>query len=90
MGCNCFSCRHRDEPRLVKAYYVGYIEACDWFLNWAKAQGIKMGSIGDDDLGGIYAQIRCNRDESDILARELPDIEHFADTSKMIKQKDQK
>jgi hypothetical protein len=38
-----------------------------------------MGSIGDDDLGGVYAQIQCNRDETDCLCRylekELADIE---------------
>lgn len=46
-------------------------EACECFLSWAKANKIKMGSIGDDDLSGLYAQIQCNRDESDCLRREL-------------------
>lgn len=34
--CQCFTCRHQDEPRLVKAYCVGYAEACECFLNWTK------------------------------------------------------
>ena len=74
-GCQCFMCRHKDEPRLVAAHLDGYIEACDWFLNWAKENNIKMGSIADDDLGGIYAQIKCNRDESACILSELPDLE---------------
>lgn len=74
-GCQCFTCRHDDEPRLVKAYCVGYIEACKWFLNWAKRNNIKIGSIADDDLSGIYAQIQCNHDETYCYMVELPDIE---------------
>lgn len=74
-GCQCFMCRHRDEPRLLKAYEIGYIEACEWFLNWAKNQNIKIGSISDNDLGGIYAQIQLNYEESCCIAKNLPDIE---------------
>ena len=55
-----FLCHHHDEPQLLKAYCVGYKEACEWFLNWAKEYNVKMGSIENDDLGGIYAQIDCN------------------------------
>ena len=58
--CQCFTCRHQDEPRLVKAYCVGYAEACECFLNWAKGQKIPVGSICDNDLSGIYAQIECD------------------------------
>lgn len=74
MTCKCFTCTHKD-PRLKKAYCVGYMEACEWFLNWAKEQGIKMGSISDNDLGGIYAQINCNYEETGCYARDLPDID---------------
>lgn len=77
--CDCFTCKNHDKPELCIAYYKGYVEACEWFLSWAKANKIKMGSIGDDDLGGLYAQIQCNHDESDCLCRdlekELADIE---------------
>lgn len=75
-GCQCFMCRHRDEPRLLSAYLKGYIEASDWFLNWAKQNNIKAGSIGDDDLAGIVAQMECNRLESACLLEECPDIEN--------------
>lgn len=68
--CKCFTCTHKS-PTLLTAYYTGYIEACDWFLKWAEANGIKMGSIGDDDIGGIYAQIRYNRDETSCLLDEV-------------------
>lgn len=68
--CRCFTCTHKSPPVLV-GYYTGYVEACDWFLNWAKAQGVKIGSISDNDLGGIYAQIRCNRDDSAELLSEI-------------------
>lgn len=74
-GCQCFMCRHSDEPRLLKAYSVGYIEACEWFLNWAKRNNIKRGSISDDDLSGVYAQIQCNCEETLCIIKELPDIE---------------
>ena len=74
MTCKCFTCTHKD-PRLKKAYCIGYMEACEWFLNWAKEQGIKMGSISDNDLGGVYAQINCNYQETGCYARELPDID---------------
>lgn len=76
-GCQCFTCRHEDEPRLVAAYLQGYIEVSDWFLNWAKRNNIKAGSIADDDLPGIVAQMECNRlDGACFLdSPELPDIE---------------
>lgn len=74
MTCKCFTCTHKD-PRLKKAYCIGYMEACEWFLNWAKEQGIKMGSISDNDLGGVYAQINCNYEETGCYARDLPDID---------------
>lgn len=61
--CQCFLCQHVGEPHLQKAYCVGYKEACEWFLDWAKRNNIQMGSISDDDLGGIYAQIECNHDD---------------------------
>lgn len=32
-GCQCFTCRHSDEPRVVSGYLQGYIDASDWFLN---------------------------------------------------------
>ena len=28
-GCQCFTCRHADEPRVVAGYLQGYIDACD-------------------------------------------------------------
>lgn len=74
-SCNCFTCRHKDEPRVVAGYLQGYIDASDWFINWAEKNKIKLGSIADDDLGGIYAQMKCNRDESGCLLEEFPDLE---------------
>ena len=35
-SCNCFTCRHRDEPRVISGYLQGYIDASDWFINWAE------------------------------------------------------
>ena len=69
MECNCFTCTHKD-PKEHIAYYTGYVEACRWFLNWAKENKIKMGSIADGDLGGIYAQIKYNHDETLYLLNE--------------------
>lgn len=69
MGCKCFTCTHKDPTELV-AYYTGYVEACKWFLNWAEENKIKMGSISDDDLSGIYAQIDCNYQETMCLLKE--------------------
>ena len=74
-GCQCFTCRHADEPRVVAGYLQGYIDASDWFLNWAKKNNIKHGSIADDDLGGIVAQMECNRLEGACLLDCLPDLE---------------
>ena len=74
-SCNCFTCRHKNEPRVVAGYLQGYIDASDWFINWAEKNKIKLGSIADDDLGGIYAQMKCNKDESGCLLEEFPDLE---------------
>lgn len=71
--CKCFTCTHKS-PTLRAAYYTGYVEACDWFLGWAESQGVKIGSIGDDDLGGVYAQIKCNRDETLCLLQEARNL----------------
>ena len=71
MSCSCFSCTHRDKPEELIAYYTGYVEACRWFLTWAEENNIKMGSISDDDLGGIYAQIDWNCKETQYLLQEL-------------------
>lgn len=73
--CNCFTCTHKD-PELREAYCIGYIEACNWFLNWAKSQKVELGSIGDDDLGGIYAQIKCNCDETHCYVDSLQDVKN--------------
>jgi len=75
-GCQCFTCRHSDEPRVVAGYLQGYIDASNWFLNWAKRHDIKQGSIADDDLGGIVAQMDCNCVESSCILPELPDLEN--------------
>ncbi len=74
-GCQCFTCRHSKEPRLLKAYCIGYKEACEWFLTWAKNNGIKRGSVRDKDLSGVYAQIQCNYDMNNCYMADLPDIE---------------
>lgn len=69
--CQCFVCRHRGETELIKSYYEGYIEASKQILNWAKRNHIEPGSIADDDLPGIIAQIQCNADDTIILLDEL-------------------
>lgn len=74
-GCQCFTCRHSDEPRLIAAYLTGYIEASDWFLNWVKRHNIKSGYISDDNLPSIIAQMECNAEESACLLDCMPDIE---------------
>lgn len=74
-GCQCFTCRHGDEPRLVKAYCVGFEDGCKQFLTWAKEHNIEMGSLSDDDLGGLYAAIDYNYAENACYMSELPDIE---------------
>lgn len=71
LECTCFTCRHHDEPELIKAYYEGFIEASEWFLNWAKRNRIEPGSISDDDLPGIVAQMQCNLDETCALLNDL-------------------
>lgn len=71
MTCQCFTCTHRDKPQELIAYYKGYLEASDWFLNWAKRNKITAGHIEDDDISGIVAQIQFNRDETAYLLEEL-------------------
>lgn len=68
--CDCFTCTHKN-MRERAAYYQGYVDACDWFLRWAATNKIPEGSIGDDDLSGLHAQIRLNRDESEYLRQEV-------------------
>jgi len=63
-GCQCFSCRFHNEPRLIAAHELGFQQASEWFLNWAKRHNLKSGSIADDDLPGIIAQMECNYTES--------------------------
>ena len=74
--CQCFVCRHRGDTELIKAYYEGFIVASEWFLNWAKQNHIEPGSIADDDLPGIVAQMKCNMDETKILLNELNELEN--------------
>lgn len=74
-GCQCFTCRHSDEPRLIAAYEQGIAEACDWVLNWAKRNNLKSGSVADDDLPGLIATLEYNRMASSCYIKEMPDIE---------------
>lgn len=71
MTCQCFTCRHKDKSEEIIAYYKGYIEASDWFLNWAKRNKVPVGHIEDDDLPGIIAQIKLNRDETACLLDDI-------------------
>ena len=75
-GCQCFTCRHDDDKRLIAAYLTGYIEACNWVLNWAERNNIPAGSIDGDGLINLIGQVKCNRDESGCLLTECPDIEN--------------
>ena len=71
--CTCYTCTHND-PHELAAYYQGYIDACGWFLNWARNNKIKRGSIADDDLCGLYAQIEYNCEESKYLLSEIKQV----------------
>lgn len=86
-GCKCFTCRHSDEPRVLAGYLQGYIDASDWFLNWANKMAIKPGSIADDDLPGIMAQIQCNREESYCLLAEMPNLEEDIERGNLLWEK---
>lgn len=72
--CDCFICKNHDQPELCAAYFEGYVQACDWFLHWAKRNNIPEGSIADDDLPGIVAQMKCNRDESECLLQDVKEM----------------
>lgn len=74
-GCQCFTCRHSDEPRLIAAHEQGIVEACDWVLNWAKRNNLKSGHIADDDLPGLIAVLEYNRMAASCYVKEMPDIE---------------
>jgi hypothetical protein len=74
-GCQCFTCRHSDEPRVIAGYLQGYIDASNWFINWAEKNNVKIGYLGEDTLEGIYAEMLCNRDESECLLSDMPNIE---------------
>jgi len=74
-GCQCFTCRHEDEPRVVAGYLKGYIDASNWFINWAEKNNVKIGHVGENTLEGIYAEMLCNRDESGCLLKDFPDLE---------------
>lgn len=60
-------------------FFRCYAEACECFLNWAKGQKIPVGSICDNDLSGIYAQIECDYMMNKCYMAELPDIEEVDD-----------
>lgn len=72
-GCTCFTCTHPDLKEQF-AYYQGYVDACRWFLNWAKEHNIPEGHISNDDLPGIVAQMKYNHDESDCYRLEIKEI----------------
>lgn len=86
-GCQCFTCRHSDEPRVIAGYLQGYIDASNWFLNWAEKMDIEVGHIDKDDLPGIVAQMKCNRDESGYLLSEMPDLEEDIERGNLLWQK---
>lgn len=83
--CNCYTCRYsrRKEPKVIAAYLTGYKSACEWFLNWAKRNNIKMGSMLEDTLEGIYSQIDCNHSETceyiASLIQEHPEVKEYCD-----------
>ena len=86
-GCQCFTCRHSDEPRVVAGYLQGYIDASDWFLNWAKKNNIKIGTLGGNSLEDIHAEILCNRDESTCILSCLPDLEEDIERGNLLWEK---
>lgn len=74
-GCQCFMCRHQDEPRVLAGYMQGYIDGAKGFLLWAKDNNIKRGHIEDNDLGGLVAQLDWNVMGAQTYLNDLPDIE---------------
>ena len=62
--CECYTCKNSGDLVRLEAYSIGFIEASRWFLNWAEANKIKMGKLGDNDIGGIYAEMMCNYQET--------------------------
>ena len=73
--CSCFTCRHKGEPRLLKAYCVGWAKASEWFLNWAQRHNLTKGNVAGDSLEDLYAQIDWNYMENGAYMECLPDIE---------------
>lgn len=86
LKCTCFTCEHHDEPELIKAYYEGFIEASNWFLNWAKRNRIESGSISADDLPGIVAKMQCNLNETQILLNDLDELKQDEEETITIKK----
>lgn len=74
-GCQCFTCRHKDEPRLVAAYCAGLVQAYKEFIAWARRNNVVSGSIADEDIGGFLACTECDLEETLAYMAELPNIE---------------
>ena len=70
-GCDCFTCQHEDDPKSLLAYYKGYMEASEWFLNWAKSHNLKQGKIDEDSLESLFAQMNWNYMETACLRDEV-------------------
>lgn len=74
-GCQCFLCRHKDEPRLVAAYCQGLLDGSKEFIKWAKDNNVPYGSIENQDLSGLYTRYDWNAGETAAYMTELPNIE---------------
>lgn len=70
MTCQCFMCTHKGDEKSINGYLNGYIDACNWFINWAEKNKLKIGRVDGDKLEDLYAQMLCNRDESLCLLNE--------------------
>lgn len=68
--CKCFVCTHKD-PKERIAYYQGYVDASNWFLEWAKWQKVGFGPLGENSLESLHTQMRYNKDEMEVLMEEL-------------------
>lgn len=72
-GCQCFTCRNKDNKDRVFGYETGYYEACKSAFDMLKNLGYKPTSVTDykQNIGGIMAVIECNMGEAGEISIEL-------------------
>lgn len=76
--CNCFTCRNKDKPELLEAYYTGQVEALRPILKSMEKYGIKKGRVDEQNLNGLLACVDYEYNACGTFLQEVQDKIKFS------------